>query len=122
MFCNHCGAPNADGSRFCAACGLAITSPSVKAAPVNSLNGVQTETGLTTGVILNNRYRIVKELGLGGMGARLPGRRSEAGDTGRHQGPAQRPKPGSWISQAPDCRSETLDRAFPSQHRPRAQF
>jgi serine/threonine-protein kinase len=66
MFCNHCGAQNADGSRFCVACGGAITSPGGKQ-PAAAM-APDTEFGLPAGALLANRYRILAVLGMGGMG------------------------------------------------------
>jgi hypothetical protein len=79
MFCSYCGAPNPDDGRFCAACGrgLAATPASVGARPRstpasasghNAPMGSETELGLHINSILINRYRVRRELGIGGMG------------------------------------------------------
>jgi eukaryotic-like serine/threonine-protein kinase len=64
MFCNHCGASNPDGSRFCSTCGDTVTAASLGGAP----NLQETELGLPKDSILANRYKILSTLGLGGMG------------------------------------------------------
>ena len=88
MFCNHCGAQNADSSRFCTDCGKTITAPKYPLQPGASPFADKTELGplpasppgaaqfapaltelaLAPGFLLANRYRILRMLGVGGMG------------------------------------------------------
>jgi formylglycine-generating enzyme required for sulfatase activity/serine/threonine protein kinase len=88
MFCNHCGTSNANGSTICTACGKRITSQSypskpgaspfadktelgpISASPSGAPHIVPdlTELGLVHGYLLANRYRILRMLGVGGMG------------------------------------------------------
>jgi serine/threonine-protein kinase PknG len=68
--CPRCGARRKPGVRFCGSCGadyMGITSPTstgVVASP-----SVSVASTLQMGSILNNKYKIVKQVGSGGMGA-----------------------------------------------------
>jgi F-box protein 11 len=61
MLCNHCGASNRPEARFCTSCGKRLQTVNT---PVQSLTGM-----LNPNVLLGQRYRVVKLVGQGGMGA-----------------------------------------------------
>ncbi|MEQ8172875.1 MAG: serine/threonine-protein kinase, partial [Candidatus Eremiobacterota bacterium] len=54
VFCNSCGGPNNDEARFCSSCGNQITKVSIT---------------LSTGTVLDGRYKIIELIKAGGMGA-----------------------------------------------------
>jgi serine/threonine-protein kinase len=66
--CQHCGAENADGARFCGACGQAVaaTEPT---RPGDAPAGGAPLTQELVGREIAGRYRILAKLGEGGMGA-----------------------------------------------------
>lgn len=68
MYCNYCRANNPDDSSYCARCGRALVPTVPPEAKPDSLSLASTELGLAPGTLLINRYRIIKELGAGGMG------------------------------------------------------
>ncbi len=68
MYCNYCGANNPDDSRYCGQCRHPLVPTVPPEAPLDPLNSAQTELGLAPGTLLINRYRVLKELGMGGMG------------------------------------------------------
>src|SRR5438270_4588474 len=61
IYCTNCGKANAQQAKFCFGCGHALQSGSL-AAP-GSLTGL-----LTHNQELNRRYRIIKQVGKGGVG------------------------------------------------------
>src|SRR5436305_2600512 len=68
--CPRCGAPRKPGVRFCGRCGanyMGITSPAGAGMAASSITPA-TST-LQVGSILHNKYKIVKQIGSGGMGA-----------------------------------------------------
>jgi serine/threonine protein kinase len=64
IICPKCKATNKDAAGYCSECGASLsTSPSSYIEVQNHVSGLQ------TGSLLQDRYRIVKELGRGGFGA-----------------------------------------------------
>lgn len=61
MSCDHCGTSNRPQARFCTSCGKRLQTVNT---PVQSLTGM-----LSPNTLLGQRYRMVKLLGQGGMGA-----------------------------------------------------
>ena len=67
MKCPRCRSDNPDSSRFCAECGTTLR-------PSGSLEGMPTKTiatpvaPVTTGELLAGKYRVLDEIGRGGMG------------------------------------------------------
>jgi F-box protein 11 len=61
MLCDRCGASNRSHARFCTSCGKQLQTVNI---PVQSLTGM-----LSSNALLGQRYRVVKLLGQGGMGA-----------------------------------------------------
>ena len=79
LICPSCSQPVAAGSRFCPACGTAVTQdvPSATGpylaragpAPAHALGAdAATPTRFPPGAVLSGRYRVVALLGRGGMG------------------------------------------------------
>lgn len=67
IYCSECGAQNVPGAKFCVTCGHVMHIPDVEKPPaiINTLG-----TGLLPqDSLLNKRYRILKLVGTGGMGA-----------------------------------------------------
>lgn len=67
IYCSNCGAQNVPGAKFCVSCGNAMHIPEAETPPdvINSPG-----TGLLPqDSLLNKRYRIIKLVGTGGMGA-----------------------------------------------------
>jgi serine/threonine protein kinase/tetratricopeptide (TPR) repeat protein len=67
MKCPKCDFDNPPGSRFCAKCGTEISSVE-EISPSETKPVQKQEGGLTTGSTFGGRYRIIEELGRGGMG------------------------------------------------------
>ncbi len=75
MNCPACSSPNAETSRFCAVCGVALVESSFE--PTRELpldraaarRGVDATHGrFSPGTILSSRYRVIERVGQGGMG------------------------------------------------------
>ena len=67
MKCPNCQSDNPDTQRFCGECATPLSSPDN--AQVSFTKTLETPTeDLTTGSIFADRYQIIEELGLGGMG------------------------------------------------------
>lgn len=69
--CPQCHAPRIPGVKFCNRCGYhfaTVTSPAASSA-ISLANTFKQTTQLIPGSILNGKYKIVIELGKGGMGA-----------------------------------------------------
>jgi len=64
VICHQCKAVNKDTARYCGECGAPLLSSLPKQSSIRSV-----QPGIATGVILQERYRIVRELGRGGFGA-----------------------------------------------------
>jgi len=67
MKCPHCQADNTSDSVFCHKCGAPLVSPD-KASYSRTITFQQPVFGLPEGSIFAERYKIIKELGVGGMG------------------------------------------------------
>ncbi len=82
VYCDRCGAANRLQARFCIGCGQ--TMPAVSSLPPTVVGSVGSSliptvlaapttssvTGqLASNVLLNQRYRVISQLGQGGMGA-----------------------------------------------------
>ncbi len=68
--CPRCGTPRKVGVKFCGRCGanyMGITSPTSTGAMTSSTASIAST--LQIGSILNNKYKIVRQIGSGGMGA-----------------------------------------------------
>ena len=71
MYCPECGAKNRDAAYYCMSCGKEIPVESAGLLTVESKALPRTKmkkSGLETGTLLEDRYRIVTQLGSGGMG------------------------------------------------------
>ena len=69
--CPNCGEPCDWEDRFCGACRAELPSAGERRTPAirgDPPDEAETDLGLTEGTLLTNRYRILKELGTGGMG------------------------------------------------------
>src|SRR6266568_254802 len=67
LFCTNCGAANPTQAMFCFACGLTLQRPGAESFISNTSTPA---TGhLSTNVLLKDRYVILDQLGVGGMGA-----------------------------------------------------
>jgi serine/threonine protein kinase/Tfp pilus assembly protein PilF len=64
--CPNCGTDNTQDSEFCKKCGTRIKASDEKPIPTQTLEVPKQE--LTTGSTFAGRYRIIEELGRGGMG------------------------------------------------------
>ena len=78
-YCHNCGAECGQEDRFCTSCRAELRPTASRPSggmrsgggmpdPRDALASMQTELGLPTGSLLAERYRILKELGAGGMG------------------------------------------------------
>ena len=67
IYCSECGAQNVPGAKFCVTCGHVMHIPEAET-PVGAINVLGTGL-LPQDSLLNKRYRIVKLVGTGGMGA-----------------------------------------------------
>jgi len=70
VYCDNCGAANRSGNMFCTYCGTTLLGgpPSQQTVPARVVS--RTATGyLPTQQLLKQRYRILRRLGQGGMGA-----------------------------------------------------
>lgn len=71
--CPQCGGSRAPGVKFCNRCGYryptATSSASATSPAISQLVASAPTTQLVPGSILNEKYRIIKEIGEGGMGA-----------------------------------------------------
>jgi serine/threonine-protein kinase len=72
MFCSHCGTKVADGSKFCPACGLDLSSLTSVSAQTGQ-SGEPTEEEVVREA-LKDEYEIIRELGRGGMAIVFHGR------------------------------------------------
>jgi formylglycine-generating enzyme required for sulfatase activity len=68
MFCNYCGTNNPDDGLFCSRCGRSVTSNPSSPGSRDPVASALTEMSLPLNTVLLSRYRIIKELGAGGMG------------------------------------------------------
>ncbi|MHC4683408.1 MAG: hypothetical protein ACYTEW_03725, partial [Planctomycetota bacterium] len=67
MKCPKCKSDNPDTKEFCGDCGVKLVP--AKDIPVSSTKSFETPRAeLTTGSVFAGRYKIVEELGKGGMG------------------------------------------------------
>jgi tetratricopeptide (TPR) repeat protein/TolB-like protein len=66
--CPKCGAENPDDSRFCRRCATPLPPPDAGASAVPTTAADVPLRELTTGSVVAGRYRIIEELGQGGMG------------------------------------------------------
>src|SRR5579863_6115339 len=67
IYCSECGAQNVPGAKFCVTCGHVMHIPEAETPPV-AINSPGTGL-LPQDSLLNKRYRIIKLVGTGGMGA-----------------------------------------------------
>lgn len=70
-YCPKCGEPCGWEDRFCGSCRAELRPTTPRpgfARSRDSLDGASTELGLLPNSLLTNRYRIIREIGSGGMG------------------------------------------------------
>lgn len=64
IFCGHCGAQNPQSENFCFSCGHALS------ASTEAISALPAPIGyLSTYTMLKQRYRVLQNVGQGGMGA-----------------------------------------------------
>jgi len=70
MNCPRCRTENTTGSRFCAACGTSLSDPPAAATPRDERTATMAASalGLAGGEMFAGRYRVIEEIGRGGMG------------------------------------------------------
>src|SRR5947209_12745294 len=69
-FCDICGAANRPQGRFCVSCGTPLQSISYpQQAPAGGQSNASSTGLLTSNHLLGQRYRIMEQLGKGGMAA-----------------------------------------------------
>jgi tetratricopeptide (TPR) repeat protein len=68
MTCEKCGSPNTSDSRFCKGCGAPLP-PSDRTLEAPTLTIQTAAKDLTVGMTLAGRYKLIEELGKGGMGS-----------------------------------------------------
>ena len=67
MRCSSCHTDNPHSARFCGGCAAPLTREGVPSVPLTKTLGIPAH-GLATGTIVAGKYRIVEEIGRGGMG------------------------------------------------------
>ncbi|GCE27432.1 hypothetical protein KDA_29160 [Dictyobacter alpinus] len=71
--CSNCGTINAPGDEFCANCGFSLDAQTgaatIQGVPPTIAATRRVTGGLTNGILLAGRYRVVKLIGKGGFGA-----------------------------------------------------
>ncbi len=68
MHCSYCRTVNPDDGLFCSACGRDLAPTSNRKPVSDPIGAAATEFGLAAGTILLKRYRIQRQIGIGGMG------------------------------------------------------
>jgi eukaryotic-like serine/threonine-protein kinase len=68
MKCPRCQADNPPANRYCAGCGTSLTSAPGTASSLRTQTLVPSPDPFSTGTLFAGRYRIIEELGRGGMG------------------------------------------------------
>lgn len=69
LFCTHCGVANQQQASFCFACGHALQHTTTADTPTADNGSSDATDHLAPGNLLKGRYRIINQLGKGGMGA-----------------------------------------------------
>src|SRR5579883_981516 len=64
IFCGHCGAQNPASEYFCFSCGYTLSASATTASPSFTMTGM-----LPAHTLLRQRYRVLRVVGQGGMGA-----------------------------------------------------
>jgi len=68
MKCPRCSFDNTPAGRFCAACGVRLTSDAPDGSAAETMTLAEPEERFPTGMLIAGRYRVVEEIGRGGMG------------------------------------------------------